>query len=125
MLFSIPVAQAAGPESPTFYSYSGGTFANRLTAMTFGFFRTLDNPQQEAYYSSVTHAVRYADNGESVQWYQGDASGVATPVFTWPTGNGYCRRIHIQTIAYNREKTQTATACYDNAHSNWRWVNDR
>ena len=124
VITGVAVAESAGPVSPTFYSYSGGTFVNRIAEMSFGYFRTLDDQQKEAYYSALTHAVMYTDNGNSVQWYQGDASGYAVPVFTWPTGSGYCRRIHIQTIAYNREKTQTATACYDNAHSNWRWVSN-
>jgi surface antigen len=110
--------------NPQFFEYRSGGFINRLTDMSFGWFKTLDNEQKEAYHSSVAHAVMAAENGQAVSWYKNDASGVSTPVMTWPTGNGYCRRIHIQTIAYNTQKTMTATACFDNAHTNWRWVRE-
>jgi surface antigen len=67
----------------------------------------------------------FADNGQKVSWYQDDASGFAVPVMTWPNGNGYCRRVHIQAIAYNVEKTMTATACFDDINNRWQWVNDK
>jgi surface antigen len=66
-----------------------------------------------------------AENGQVVRWYENNASGESVPVMTWPTGSGYCRRIHIQTIAYNTEKTASATACFENANSSWRWLNDK
>ena len=123
---SIPfatVVQAGEIDNPTFYTYSGGPFMNRLMNMSFGFFRKLDNQQLEAYNQAVTHAVNFAEAGERVQWYHGDASGYAVPVHTWPThGGGYCRRIHIQVIAYNQEKVITETACFNGANSTWRWA---
>lgn len=114
------IANAAGVNSPTFYDYSGGKFVNRLVSSSFGFFRTLNDNEADAFYQAVTHAVMYADTGEQVQWFRGRASGTATPVFTWPVNNGYCRRVHIQTFAYNRERTQVATACFSG--ETWRWV---
>ena len=110
--------------NPQFFEYRSGGFINRLTDMSFGWFKTLDNEQKEAYHGAIHHAVMMAENGQRVTWYKNDASGVATPVMTWPTGNGYCRRIHVQTIAYNTQKTMTATACFDNAHTNWRWIRE-
>jgi hypothetical protein len=109
---------------PRFFEYRSGGFTNRLVDLTFGWFKTLDSEQKEAYHSTIHHAVMMAENGQRVTWYKNDASGIAVPVMTWPTGNGYCRRIHIQTIAYNVEKTMSATACYDNAHTNWRWIRE-
>jgi surface antigen len=67
----------------------------------------------------------YSDNGQRVTWYHSDASGYAVPVMTWPIGNGYCRRMHIQAIAYGVEKTMTATACFDDINNRWQWQSDK
>jgi len=118
-------APAVEADNPRFFEYRAGGFTNRLVDFTFGWFKTLDNVQKESYTSALNHAVMFADNGQSVQWYQGDASGYAVPVMTWPSGNGYCRRMHIQAIAYNVEKTMAATACFDDINNRWQWRNDK
>jgi surface antigen len=124
MLVAISPAQANTVSDPKFFEYRSGGFTNRLVDFTFGWFKTLDREQKESYHSAIHHAVMMAENGQTVTWYKNDASGMAVPVMTWPTGNGYCRRVHIQTIAYGVEKTMAATACYDNAHTNWRWIRE-
>jgi len=111
--------------NPKFYSYSGTEFTNRLVDITFGWFKRLDADQLAEYNQSVTHAVMFAENGQAVRWYRKNASGYAVPVHTWPTGSGYCRRIHIETIAYNQKKIKTATACFNNSFDNWQWVSDK
>ena len=122
-LLIVPWAHAGEVQNPTFYSYNGGSFVNKVISMSFGYFRKLDRYQYDAYNQAVSHAVMMADNGERVQWFEGDASGFAAPVYTWPTHSGnYCRRIHIQVIAYNQEKTITQTACFNGSTNNWRWV---
>ena len=122
MLLAISPAHADQLDNPRFFSYNSGSMANRVLDISFGWFKTLDTEQKAAYHQSITHALMFAENGEVVRWYVNDASGEAAPVMTWPTGSGYCRRLHIQTIAYNTEKTLSATACYDNASRNWRWI---
>jgi surface antigen len=124
MLVAISPAQANTVSDPKFFEYRSGSFNNRLVDLTFGWFKTLDSEQKEAYHSTIHHAVMMAENGQRVTWYKNDASGMAVPVMTWPNGNGYCRRVHIQAIAYGVEKTMAATACYDNAHTNWRWIRE-
>ena len=95
-----------------------------MLQISFGWFKSLDDEQKAAYYQSITHAVMYADNGKSVSWYQGNASGYTVPVLTWPTGSGYCRRIYIQAIAHNTERTMQRTACFQNASSKWHWIRE-
>lgn len=112
---------ASDISNPRFFEYSAGGFGNNLIDLSFGWFRTLDDDQKEHYHRALMHAVMTAENGQKVSWYRRDASGYAVPVHTWPTGAGYCRRIHIQAIAYSTEKTMTATACYNNAQDNWEW----
>ena len=109
---------------PRFFEYRAGGFTNRLGDLSFGWFKTLDDDQKESYQQSLSHAVMMAENGQKVSWYKRNASGYAVPVMTWPTGSGYCRRVHIQAIAYSTEKTMTATACFDNAHTDWRWIRE-
>lgn len=125
ILLNINPATADSFHNPRFYEYHSGKFANHLIEMSFGWFKTLDDDQKSHYQRSIFHALMAAENGQRVTWYNKNASGFSVPVLTWPTGSGYCRRLHIQAIAYNTEKTMTATACYDNAHDNWRWIADK
>ena len=118
-------AAAVEANEPRFFEYRAGGFINRVSDFSFGWFKTLSAVQNESYHSSINHAIMFADNGQKVSWYQDDASGFAVPVMTWPNGNGYCRRVHIQAIAYNVEKTMTATACFDDINNRWQWVNDK
>jgi surface antigen len=117
-------ASADTVANPKFFEYSGNSFTNRLATVTFGWFRKLDDDQNDAYQQAITHAVMYAENGQKVSWSRGDASGYASPVMTWPTGSGYCRRIHTQIIAFNMAKNLSQTACFSNANSKWRWVSE-
>lgn len=112
-------------ENPRFFEYKSGSFVNQLLTMSFGWFKTFDQEQKSAYDQSIYHAIMSAENGQKVEWYRNNASGYAVPVMTWPTGSGYCRRIHIQAIAHGVEKAMTATACYDNAQDNWRWASSK
>ena len=112
-------------ENPRFFEYRGGNFTNRLMDFSFGWFKTLDNEQKLAYNQALTQAVMYADNGQAVRWYKNDASGLVVPAVTFPSGSGFCRRIHIQAIAYGVEKTMRANACYDNSSDRWTWVSDK
>ncbi len=123
ILLSNP-AQANGIDNPRFFDYRGGPMISELINVSFGWFKTLDENQKSAYYQSITHAVMYAENGQKVEWYQGNASGYTVPVMTWPNGSGYCRRMYIQAIAYNTERTMQRTACFNNPNSKWQWMRE-
>ena len=124
LLTSTPVL-AADISNPKFFDYRNGpTVVTDLLNIAFGWFKTLDDDQKSAYYQSITHAVMYAENGDKVEWFQGNASGYSVPVTTWPNGSGYCRRIYIQAIAYNTERTMQRTACFNNSNSSWRWIRE-
>jgi surface antigen len=125
ILLAFSSASAESIENPRFFEYQSGNFVNQMLTLSFGWFKTLDDDQKHAYDQSLYHAVMSAENGQRVSWYKSNASGYAMPVMTWPTGSGYCRRMHIQAIAYGTEKTMTATACYDNAQDNWRWASSK
>ena len=124
ILVVINSASASTIANPKFFEYRSGNFANRLATVTFGWFKKLDDDQNDAYNQAITHAVMYAENGQRVDWSRGDASGYAAPVMTWPSGDGYCRRIHTQIIAFNMAKNLSQTACFSNASSNWRWISE-
>jgi surface antigen len=113
---------ASDINNPRFFEYRSESFINEAITLSFGFFKTLDEDQKSAYHQALTHAVMFAENGQAVEWYRDGASGYARPVVTWPTGSGYCRRIHVQAIAHGVEKTMSQTACFDNAHTNWKWI---
>ena len=115
---------ASDINNPKFFEYRSGGFVNRLSDFSFGWFKSLDAVQKEAYHAALNHAIVFSENGQAVKWYENDASGYAVPVVTWQTGNGYCRRVHIQAIAYNVEKTMTATACFNENNNKWQWQNE-
>lgn len=117
-------AHASDLRNPRFFEYRGGPAINELIQTTFGWFRTLDDDQKASYSQAITHALMVAENGQAVEWYKSNASGIAVPVMTWPSSSGYCRRLHIQTIAYNVEKTISRTACYSNASRDWQWFRE-
>jgi len=125
LTFVSSLAVANPLESPRFFEYSSGGPLARSLNLSFGWFRTLDDEQENAYQQSIIHALEYADDGEQVSWYKNDASGYSTAVMTWPNTSGYCRRLHIQAIAHGVEKTKGATACYDNTTSKWVWHSDK
>ena len=112
-------------EEPRFFNYRSGGFTNQLADLSFGWFKTLNDEEKLSYNQSITQALMYADNGQIVRWYKNDASGMAVVSATWPRGAGYCRRLYIQAIAYNVEKTMKATACYEDSTDIWRWFNDK
>lgn len=116
-------ALATDIEDPRFFNYRSGSWANRLADISFGWFKTLDDEQKLAYNQAITHAVLYTDNGQVVRWYKKDASGMVMASATWPSGGGYCRRMHIQAIAYGVEKTLQATACLNENDNRWTWFN--
>jgi surface antigen len=115
-------ALASEVTNPRFFEYRSGGFVNRLVDVSFGWFKTLNDEQQVAYHQASTQAVMYADNGQTVRWYKGTASGEVTPVMTRPSSDGYCRHMHIRTWAYNTEKTLSALACYSDVNDRWQWV---
>ena len=120
ILFSIKVS-ASDIANPKFVEYRTGNFTNQVATLAFGWFKTLDENEKHAYYSSINHALFYAENGEQVKWSQGKAWGLAMPAMTWSTGGGYCRRMHIQASKYGKTKTMSRTACYQNGLDHWTW----
>ena len=117
--------QAQDFTNPKFFEYSSNHPASRVLEWSFGWYKKLNNNQKNAYMASVTHALHYAENGEQVTWYRDNASGVSTPVLTWPTGSGYCRRLHLSAIAYNKQKVMTVTACHYNSTNSWAWYSGK
>ena len=116
-------AHAREVNDPRFFEYRGGHFLNQLADLSFGWFKRLDDRQSLAHHRAISVALHSADYGHPVRWYVDDASGSVTPIAHIPTGGGgYCRRIHINVIAHGVEKNFQETACYDNAHDNWRWL---
>jgi len=106
---------------PKFFEYNSNTFTGRIVDFTFGWNKKLNTTQKAAYYQSIIHAAEYAENGQKVKWYKQNASGFAVPVMTWPKGDGYCRRLHLEAIAFGKRKTMAVTGCYNNIASNWHW----
>jgi len=119
LIIASPVLAADNP-----FQYNS-TITYKSEKISFGFFKSLDKEQTEAYYSSMTHALMYANNGDRVEWSRNNAVGYAVPVYTRTTGSGYCRRIQAAVWAFDEQRTFSETACYDNATETWRWIETR
>jgi len=110
---------------PNFIEYNSNAIAERVVKFSFGWYKKLDEQETEAYHQSVIHALEYAENGEKVSWYRGNASGYSVPVMTWPANNSYCRRLHLNVIAFNQQKAMSVTACHNSSTNTWTWYKDK
>jgi surface antigen len=117
-------ALANDPFNPKFFEYTSNSIMTRMVEFSFGWNKKLDEAQRSAYHQSIVHALEYAENGDKVTWYKQNASGYSVPVYTWPNSNGYCRRLHLNVVAYNKQKSMAVTACYNNLDSNWTWYRE-
>jgi len=123
ILLACSPAVAEDIYNPKFFHYQGtGLIIKDLIDISLGWLKRLDDNQKAKHAEAITHSLLYTENGQSVTWYQGNASGMSRVVMTWPTGSGYCRRLHTQVIAYNTERTLAATACYHNSSGKWQWA---
>jgi surface antigen len=111
--------------NPKFFDYKSNNILNRMVDFTFGWNKKLNDEQKEVYYQSIVHALEYTEDGQSVQWYKDNASGYTRPVMTWPISDGYCRRIHIEIIAFSKQRIKSFTSCYHNSNTNWTWYTDK
>jgi surface antigen len=111
--------------NPKFFEYNSNGVVSRAIEFSFGWNKKLSEEQKLAYHQSVIHALEYADNNQKVKWYRDNASGYTVPVMTWPKSDGYCRRLHINVIAFNKQKAMSVTACYNNMASNWTWYSGK
>jgi surface antigen len=125
LILSATSPALADVNNPRFFNYRSGDFINRLADFSFGYFKTLSPEDKAKHQQALSHAVMFSQNNEAVQWYGNRSSGFAVPVMTWPTGSGYCRRIHAQAIAYNVEKTMSVTACFNKTEQNWQWIDNK
>lgn len=114
-------AQTIDIENPRFFENSNGNLADRIYNLSFGWFKTLDYDQRKAYLSSIAIALEEANPGQFVKWYEKNASGSVRVVWILPDSIGYCKRLHIETIAYETLKTSQVTACFNDVHNKWRW----
>jgi surface antigen len=111
--------------NPRFFDYTSNSVMTRMVEFSFGWNKKLNEPQRSTYHQSIVHALEYAENGEKVTWYKQNASGYSVPVYTWPKSDGYCRRLHLNVIAFNKQKAMSVTACYNNMTSNWTWYSGK
>ena len=118
------VALADDIFEPRFFGYNSNSVSNKIVELSFGWRKKLSQEQQLAYHQSIIHALEYAENGDKVKWYKNNASGYSKPVMTWPSNGGYCRRLHMNVIAHNKQKSLSVTACYNNTTSNWSWYRE-
>lgn len=108
-------------ENPRFFEYSNGPFLDQVLNLSFGWFKTLDRDQKKAYHSSLAIALEQGNPGQIVKWYENDASGYVRVVWILPDTIGYCKRLHIEAIAYSTRKNFQVTACFNEVDNRWTW----
>jgi len=115
-------AQTLNIENPRFYNelHSGNPLHHILNT-SFGWFKTLDNEQKEAYHSSIVVALEEAQPGQFARWYKNDASGIVRVAWQEPRNGSICKRLHIETIAYGVVKPVQVTACFNEVDNRWNW----
>ena len=106
---------------PKFFEYRTTTISGRAIELSFGWFKTLNEFEKDAYEQSISHALLYTENGQPVRWIEGRASGQTKVVMTWPVSDGYCRRLHIYANAYGVDRSMATTACFSDITGTWQW----
>ncbi len=114
-------AQSINIENPRFFELVNGSLDQKLLNLSFGWFKTLDSEQKKAYLGSIAIALEEANPGQFVKWYENNASGSVRVAWILPDSIGYCKRLHIEAIAYNTQKNFQMTACFNDVDNRWRW----
>jgi surface antigen len=110
---------------PEFYDYGKGDTTGIIFGSLVGGFYSLSPIEKEAHTEAVATALDQAQLAQRVVWRLGKTHGYAMPVATFPSSQGYCRRIHIFISSSGRERAMSKTACYENATGKWRWISDK
>lgn len=116
-------SQTINIENPRFYTETNGIGLGQLINVSFGWFKTLDDLQKEAYYSSIILALEEAQPGQSARWYRNNASGTVRVAWQEPRNGTVCKRLHISVIAYDTIKNMQTTACFNETDNQWSWYN--
>jgi len=114
-------AQTINISNPRFVNEVNGSYLKQVLNISFGWFKTLDNEQKEAYYSSMIVALEEAQPGQSARWYRNNASGTIRVAWQEPRNGSVCKRLHISIIAYDTQKNMQTTACFNDVDNDWSW----
>lgn len=114
-------AQTISISNPRFVNEVNGSYLRQVLNLSFGWFKTLDNEQKEAYYSSMIVALEEAQPGQSARWYRNNASGTIRVAWQEPRNGSVCKRLHISIIAYDTQKNMQTTACFNDVDNDWTW----
>jgi surface antigen len=110
---------------PNYYDYGNGDAGGFI----FGLFRAgyykLNGSQQAAHTEAIWTALKKAELGQRVTWRLGEVSGFVMPVATFPSSQGYCRRIHVHLENSGQSNSISKTSCYENATGRWKWISDK
>jgi len=108
---------------PDFFDPGRGDNAS----IVFGWLTTkkLSGSALAAHEEAIWTALTSAGNGQRVIWKLGNDQGFVMPVATFPSSQGYCRRIHGSVTYSNKNSSIARTACYDNSSKLWKWISDK
>lgn len=70
------------------------------------------------------HALNNAENGELVEWFndKDNSLGKIRVVYTWPSSDGWCRRLHSWVNSQRTVFTYEDTACYNTTRNTWNFI---
>jgi surface antigen len=110
---------------PNYFYYGGGGVVSSFFDSFFGDQYSLNDTEREAHTEAVTTALSKANLGQKVIWRLGKTEGFAMPVATFPSSQGFCRRVHIHLVSPKIKKATSKTACYVNSSDRWYWISDK
>lgn len=108
---TVLITNLAVADDIRFFEARGRNDSVRSLQMFFGYFRTLDDEQKRKYNGSINFAVERLTPGETVNWYENNASGSVTVLYAENLTAGLCKTMLIQAVAYGVEKRMTAKGC--------------
>ena len=117
----------ANPSSVDFPTYSSAQYNTNPIMVLVDLFRTrasyLDDEDRQLLIQTIMLALNQTENGTVVDWWskRNPANGHVRVVYTYPTGDGYCRVFQSEVNYKGNTQHYTERACVQQGVNGWRF----
>jgi surface antigen len=125
LVSTVAVANPTTVDSPT---YESAYYSNNPIMFLVDFFRSrasyLDDEDRRLLIQTIMIALEQTENGTTVDWWskRNPANGHVRVVYTYPTGDGYCRVFQSEVHYKGNIQNYTERACLQQGAKGWRFT---
>lgn len=124
-LLIISQTSAQSYKSPAFESWADpSTGAGLVFNIAKWFGTSLSKEDRIKHQGAVYHALNNLENGEMIEWRNewANTEGKVQIAYTWPNRGLVCRRVYSWVRVKADSRSYQDTACLDNNHKTWTFV---